>query len=517
MAGVAAVLSVQPPVASQTARPQTTFRAEQLIHEGEWDQSIQLLGQVLSHNPANVQARNLMGIALTGKGDLTAANAEYRKALKVRPNFVPAIKNLAINELTQHLDQNALRDFGEALKLAPNDPVIHAYLGKIAYSQGKYKSAAEHLARSGELVQDPSVAIELLESYLQTQNECGARQLLGTIDQRKFNSQWNFRLGIVLARHHMFAEAIPFFEYVGSNAPEWRDAMFDLAVSFLETKQFPHAIETIQRMAGNSKRSAELDMLLAEAYEQNQQTQEAIDALREAVQLAPENEDGFVDLAALCIKYEAYDIGMQVIQTGLQNHPKSDRLIFQRGVIYALKGQFELAEADFQHSSQLAPEKNLGYAALGVSYAQAGSPEKALASLRERVAQRPDDAMAQFLLGDTLLRTGVAPDSREFAEARRALERSATLDPKSADSRLALAKLYLKENRANDAVSILEQARNLDPENNAVYLQLVVAYRRQGKTALAESALKKLNEMNEQDSTLNPHRRVLKLAGEPGP
>jgi cytochrome c-type biogenesis protein CcmH/NrfG len=152
-----------------------------------------------------------------------------------------------------------------------------------------------------------------------------------------------------------------------------------------------------------------------------------------------------------------------------------------------------------------------------VSYAQAGSPEKALASLRERVAQRPDDAMAQFLLGDTLLRTGVAPDSREFAEARRALERSATLDPKSADSRLALAKLYLKENRANDAVSILEQARNLDPENNAVYLQLVVAYRRQGKTALAESALKKLNEMNEQDSTLNPHRRVLKLAGEPGP
>ena len=92
-------------------------------------------------------------------------------------------------------------------------------------------------------------------------------------------------------------------------------------------KQFPQAIATIQKMAAKSTKSAELDMLLAEAYEQNKQTQEAIDALRKAVQLAPENEDGFVDLAALCIKYEAYDIGMQVIQTGLQNHPKSDRLM----------------------------------------------------------------------------------------------------------------------------------------------------------------------------------------------
>ena len=427
------------PTASQTvnvSQPETISRAEALIRQGQWDDGITLLTQILAHDPHNVQARNLLGIALTGRGDLLSANKEYRRALQTQPHFVPALKNLAINELVQSQVEDALRDFRSALKLAPQDPVLHAYLGKIAYAQRNYQVAAEHLGRSGELVRDPSVATELIDSNLQIQNTHQAREVLAQLDPSKIASQWQFRLGIVLAQHQMFVEAIPFFQRVDTAVPESRDAAFDLAVCYVETKQFPQAIEILRAIAAQGPRTAELNTLLAEAYEGNQQTQVAIDTLRETVQFAPEDEDGFVNFAALCTKYEAYDIGMNVIRMGLQYHPKSDRLIFQRGVTYALTGQFELAQNDFHLAAQLAPEKNLNYAALGVSYMQAGDPKKAIASLRKRLADKPEDATLQFLLGETLMRAGTLPSAPEFAEARKALEKAVELDAKSVDSRV---------------------------------------------------------------------------------
>ncbi len=492
-------------------------QAETLIRQGQLDRGIALLTRSLVHNPHNVQTHNLLGIALTGKGELPAANQEYQKALQVQPNFVPALKNLAINELALNEATYALRHFEAALKLAPNDPVLHAYLGKIAYSRRDYRGAAEHLAKTGALVQDPSVASELIESDLQLEETQKAREVLEQLEPSKIAPQWQFRLGLVLAQHELFQEAVPFFRNAGGGVPESYNAGFNLAICYVETKQFLLAIEVLRKLIDQVPNRTELHALLAEAYEGNHQTQEAIDTLRAATQLAPEDENNFVNLTALCTKYEAYDIGMQVLQTGLHYHPQSDRLIFQRGVMYALTGQFELAEKDFQLAGRLAPEKNLSYAALSVSYMEAGDPVKAIASLRQRVAEKPRDPMLQYLLGKALLNSGAMPGVPEFAEAKAALEKSLELDVKSCDTQVELAKVYLKENRVDDALRHLEQARTINSKNTAVYLQLVIAYRRKGKPELASAMLANLNQLNEEEGKKTPDRHRLRIVKEETP
>ena len=67
--------------------------------------------------------------------------------------------------------------------------------------------------------------------------------------------------------------------------------------------------------------------MLAEAYEGNQQIQEAIDRLRQATQLAPKDENNYVDLATLCTNYDAYDLGLEIIAVGLHEIPQAERLI----------------------------------------------------------------------------------------------------------------------------------------------------------------------------------------------
>jgi hypothetical protein len=59
----------------------------------------------------------------------------------------------------------------------------------------------------------------------------------------------------------------------------------------------------------------------------------------------------------LCTKYDAFDLGLEIIEMGLRHLPESERLIFQRGVIRAMQSQFDLAEQDFQRAARLAPEK----------------------------------------------------------------------------------------------------------------------------------------------------------------
>ena|ERR1700694_3607695 len=51
-------------------------QAEALIRQGQLDQGLALLSRFLAAEPQNFLAHNLMGIALTGKGQLPAANEE---------------------------------------------------------------------------------------------------------------------------------------------------------------------------------------------------------------------------------------------------------------------------------------------------------------------------------------------------------------------------------------------------------------------------------------------------------
>lgn len=502
------LLSALPATAAQ-ALPDYSH-AEALVRQGQWDQGIVLLKQLLQTEPTNLKALNLMGIALTGKGDTDGANRHFKQAVQIDPHFYPALKNLAINELGQKDVAAAQKHLTEALAFAPSDPMIHAYLGEIAYSRRDYRTAASSWAKSGDLQITPGIGPKLVECYLETGQQQRGLDLLRALDQEKLSPKAQFTLGLALAKHELYQQAVPYFQAVSGKYPESYDAAFNLAICLVQAKEFPKAIEVLRSLAGRGRKTAELDNLLAEAYEGNNQIQEAINALREATQLAPEDEDSYVDLATLCTTYEAYALGLEVIEVGLHHHPQSDRLIFQRGVIHAMQNQLDLAEPDFQLAAKLAPEKNLSYVAMGVSYMQSGDLPKAIAALRQRTRQKPNDATLHYLLGEALVRSGAAPGDSEFSEAKVSLEKSVRLNPKFAPAQVNLGKIYLKENRLDDALSHLEQARALDPKDKAAYSQLAVVYRRKGKPEIAKTMLTQLNQLNDQERQEEGHRKRLR-------
>ncbi|HKV61361.1 MAG TPA: tetratricopeptide repeat protein [Candidatus Acidoferrum sp.] len=495
---------------------ETYGRAESLIRHGQIDEGIALLKPLLGSDPHNLKALNLLGIALTSKGDLPAANREFKAALQADPHFLPALQNLAVNEFMQKDLPNAEKHFQQAAKSAPDDPTINGFLGRIAFARDDFALASRYLTRTDKLLaQDPSLAFALIHSDLEIGKDDDALAVISKLDARRIPLRAQFQLALSLAQHDHYLEATPFFEAVDSKYPDSYDAGFNLAICYVQTKHFAKAAELLLRLKNSGHKTAELDNLLAEAYEGSNQLQPAIDALREATQLAPEDENNYIDLATLCIDHDAFDLGLDVIEVGLHYNPQSDRLIFQRGILHAMKNEFDLADQDFQLASKLAPEKNLSYVGLGISYMQTGNLPEAIHTLRQRVDEKPSDPMLQYLLGEALVRSGANPGEETFSEAKTALEKSVSLNASFSASRVILAKLYLRENRINEAVAHLEKAIALDATDKAAYSQLALAYRRQGHAEKATPLLAALAKLNEDARAKESRGRTRLVKKEP--
>lgn len=471
-------------------------RAETQVRNHQWDEGLALVLQLLKREPGNARALNLAGLAFTGKGDIQQANEYFRKCLVVNPSFVPALKNLAINEFNQRQYAPAEKHLLVAQKNLPDDPVINLYLGEISYRQQNYPRATEAFGRAQNLVlQNPNTSAHLAVSYLESKQQPKALELLDQIQPNQIEPQSQFELGIALEQDNLPERSIAYLDPVHQRFPDSYDIGFDLILDYIAAKDYAHAIQMATDQISRGHETSELNNILAEAYEGNNDIKHAVDALRRAIALDPEDEDNYLDFASLCMNQSSFDAGMKVLEVGLKYHPKSDRLIFMRGVVYAMQDEFDLAEKDFELSAKLAPEGNFGYIGLGVTYLETGHDTQAIQVLRQRLREKPDDAGLLYLLGEGLLRTGASPGNAEYKEAQTSLEKSVSLNPNLCLPHVSLGTIYLDEGRTGDAVHEFEQARAIDPTERSAYSHLAVAYRRLGQTDKATEVLNALKEI----------------------
>jgi len=473
-------------------------RAEALVHGRQWDQALSILVPLTTQFPENTRVLNLVGLAATGKGNIEEADRYFRAAIKINPGFVPALKNLGLNEFGMHHDRQAEEHLSLALQHSQHDPVIHLYLGELAYERREFPRAVQMLEGASDLVfEDPNRRGQLVVSKLEIGQKDKALELLGNAGPERLNAGTQLTLGLALMQSGFAGRAVTFMEAVWKSNPDASDVEFDLAVCHLSAKEYESAIAVANDLIARGHETSELNNLLAEAYEGHKQTQLAVNALRRAIALDSKSIENYLGFASLCLNHNAFDDGLKVLNAGLQVNPQSDRLIFERGILNAMKDHFELAEKDFELASAIAPDKNIGTIGLGIIYLEAGNSRKAAAVLQKRLLDQPEDANLLYLLGQALLRSGAAPGNATYVEAQHSLERSVQLNPGFSLAHVSLGTIYLDEERNADAVTQLEQARLADPNERSAYSHLAVAYRRLGEIEKAKEALTLLRQIND--------------------
>jgi tetratricopeptide (TPR) repeat protein len=480
------------------------------LDQQNFQAAIRSLNEELRQSPRNLKALNLLGIALTGSGQIEEADSRFREALRIAPHFFPARKNLAVNEFNQDRLAEAESQFNRVLRDAPGDEIANIYLGEIRFRKGDFESALSHYEKGrGRTSQNPAWTLHYAECLLRESDAALAKIVLKMLPAD--DAEDRFQAGLLLGRVGAYAEAAEFF---GSAREKYSDhyiAAYNQLLMLIQAGHYPGAIALFNQLVQQGYKRAELYNLASEAYVKSGRVQEAYDALRAATRIEPEAEDNYVDLAALCLEHEEYTLGMEILDVGIHYIPTSYRLYVQRGVTLVMRGLIEEAEKNFETASKLAPDKSLPYFALGEVWMQSGQTEKAVKVLREKSKLPGVDFLVPYVFGVALIHSGVESGTPSADEAVSALELSIRLNPKFSHSRSELGKLLFKQGEIDRAINELTAATALDPNDAGPVYVLAQAYRKKGQKAQADEMLARVAQLHSEEHNLDLKKELKRL------
>ncbi len=440
-------------------------RAAERLQSGDPAAAIESLEMRIREAPRDLRALTLLGIALAAAGRNDEARERLKAALAIDPRYAPALQNLALSELAAGKSAEAKRHFDELLAITPNDPLAHLGLAQIAVASGAADRAADSLQRIPNNV-PPAM---------------------------------QFEVGILWARLGEYAAAVARFEKARLGFPDPYQVGFNLALAYLKNGQAAEAARTAEDLIGRGHRTAELHNLLGLAYEKGGRTKEAYEALRTATSIDPAEETNYLDLVALCVRHGNLDLALEIANIGVERLPRSGRLHLQRGVVFAVRGEFPQARQAFEDTRALAPATGLAHVALGLVLMQMDRVPEAVEALRARIRESADDYLALWFLGEALYRAGAAQGSAEESEAVRALERSVALKADLPDAQILLGKFLFRRGDLTGAAAHLERALKLEPENVGAMYPLAQVYSKRGDAERARELFAQVGKARQEE------------------
>ncbi len=432
------------------------------LRGGKFDEALQLLRPELEQSPGSAQLWTLRGIALSGKGDKKEALGSFRRALSFSPDYLPALEGAAQTEY-QTGGKEAVWLLEHVLQLRPGDPTSHAMLAELAYRRRDYAGAVRHFEQSDSLLDSQPRA-------LQDYGDC-------------------------LVRLKETEKAIVVFRRALAQSNSDAGARFQLASVQLMAQHPKDAIATLQPLLQQNTTDGDILELAASAYEADENTPEAVRILRQAIVSNPQDLNLYVDFANISLDHQSYQVGVDMIDAGLKAEPKAAALYIARGILYVQLGQYDNAEADFEKADAIDPRQSVGSAAEGLVAAQENDPDRALGTVRAKLAKKPNDPFLLYLQADILAQKGPDPGTREFRAAVESAKKAISLRPSLGSARDVLAKLYLQDGQNAAAIEQSRKALSNDPKDQTAIYHLIQGLRKSGKTDDIPNLLKRLAEL----------------------
>ncbi len=432
------------------------------LSNGDLQHAVSLADNILKQHPNDPQIWTLRAVALERLKQPSESLSSFRHALDVSPNYLPALEGAAQLAYSQH-DPSASKFLHRILANDSKNAVAHAMLGVLAAESHDCPAALNEFAEAGPfLAAHPDTLVPL-----------GNCQL---IENRP-------------------AQAVDTFRRIVAARPNDASARYKLALSLRGAGKMSDAITELKTLPPDSK---VLD-LLADCYVHQQNPDLAMAALRQAIQISPKDEQNYVDLGQLYIERKQPGYALELENQGLRYLPQSARLYTLRGAAYTWLNESEHAARDFEKADQLEPEQLYGSVGLSMLLRQNQNLPQAIEILRAKLAERPSDPTLNYLLADTLVRTGAEPGQPAFREAVSLMEKSVALDSQFQKAHVSLGKLYLREAQPEQAIEQFQTALQIDPHDRSALTQLLLLFRRTGKTEQADAAAHKLKELVARD------------------
>lgn len=473
------ILSAFPFVSSGQTAQDVIAPITAALRSRDFDKALEVLQSAIHADPNNPQLRAFEGLAYSGKGEQAAALRSYQAALKISPDYLPALEGAAQIEY-QEGRPDAVSLLEHVLRLRPQEATTHAMLAVLAYKNGDCATAVRHFSESEQVLPSQPAA---LQEY-----------------------------GACLLKVKQTDKAVGIFQQLLASQPDDPRARRGLAAVQLAAGEPQKALTTLQPLLESNPEVATMQ-LAAAVYEANQDTPKAVKILRDAIVKDPQNTALYVDFAEIAMSHQSFQTGVEMIDAGLKLQPGAADLYLARGVLYVQMASYDKAEADFAKAEQLDPRQSLTAAAQGMVAEEKhqNDPDQALATVRAKLAKKPGDAFLWYLQAAIVSQKAPDPGSAEFQQGMKSAEKAAALDPGLTSAHNVLAKYYLDAGQYAQAAKECRIVLEREPADQTALYHLVMALRKTGGQAEIPDLLKQLAKARQEATKEEGERNRYKL------
>lgn len=454
------------------------------------------------------------------RGDFKTATEKYQRIVTLRPDMAEVHSNLGILYYQQKQSSEASHHFRKAIDLKPGLAAPHFFLGVFSVGDRKYDEAVQHLQRAQALgVPEAELNFHLGHAYFgQSRYESAARHFeRAAEDPTRDHLEVFYHLSKSYSRlaHKYFALLKE--KFVGSNfvhlarahafeiEKKWEKARSEYDEAL---RQDPDNDRLREKLAWVTRKEAEGSL----APEHSAAMDEIVDGqLRffyhppkgDALvnefrrsqgrirQLLREEDQSAKKFYLLGERYQvvSYLASLSVFASS----PNSYRAHQLKGELYEAIGKNDEAIQEYRRALELKPDLRELNFWIGNLYWKRDRLEEALPELQKEIAVNPNHPEALYEIGDILYAQGNLEAAEKYF--LRSLKANAT----TAETRLALEKIYSNWGQYDRALAQLRDAAEVAPQDSTPHYRMWVIYRRLGRNEEAAAAINTFRKLKAQE------------------
>jgi Tfp pilus assembly protein PilF len=475
------------------------------LNRDETDAAKNSFNRALEDDPKNELAHTYLGIIADRSGNMPEAERHFRAAATDSPASPSAHNNYGVILVRLGKTDQAATEFEASLRLNPEQPGALVNLAQIRFASGTTKdlhAARELFERARKIAPDAEIARALVVISLRLKDREAAsvyypdyQQRINSAPANINNSAMRAELGTALFVAGLVKEANSELEAVVAADPSNVHHIILLARSYQALNDIKSAGRTLESAVARGIDVAPVYAALAEVYEASGYVENAIPAMRLAIQRDPRNESYRFRYGMLLTDTRAPEAAVIRLNEALQEFPQSPKLLFALGVAHFKNKKHDQAAIAFQQAIDIDPKFASALAYLGLTHEESGRPAEAIALYNRALAADEKLAAAHYLVANALLRD----PNGDLAVAEKHLLRAIEIDPTFSPGRLALARVYMRTERFEQAVPHLETVVAAEPNLTEALYQLSRVYVRLKRKEDADRTLKAFKRLSDDE------------------
>jgi len=224
----------------------------------------------------------------------------------------------------------------------------------------------------------PEVVYLLAQTYLRSGDIDEARSMIGQLDAMRAGDYRTLAgAGVLLARYHLYDDAVRQFQAALAQSPDSDDVKFDLADAWFRKGDDHRALDAAQQVSAKGQNDESYLALLADIEAHLGRASQAEETYRQAISRSPDNDQNYLSLALVQLREGDTAEARETLLHGQARIPASGKILWGLGVDAVMVGNDSEAEKEFERALDLLPEWPGSYSLLGVFYFETGEVARA--------------------------------------------------------------------------------------------------------------------------------------------